>query len=604
MDIGVNTNRVAYWSDAFYMKDLVKNATRGNGGHRYSPYESDYTDASGWPNAEGPGHANPVSYWLLNLVDTQTGDSNPGMASAVYPSGIYHVLYEGNLDNLYITYRYDPDLDANWSFRNSGGDGVLSSISTGHAQYELTQNIASSYDRLFLNVNFSNENDEADRVRNVKIIHDDYYNTDYENEPFTPASVDLIKRMTSENGHIRVLQSIMTNDALYEAGEPNSRSSFDTSSENAFSGLTKGYQMQGASGGMSIEYACKLANQTNRDLWIPLYHDLHNKSVSSIAQEILDNLNSNLKVYIELGNEVWNGAAPYFIAFDYLLEYTQQASVSANYDVNPLDGTETTNRERVIMRLYERTVEISNIFEDIFGGRSRLNTVAAWQKLIENAVQVQLGLSAFNNYSSIDTVAIGPYVGNNFQGSSAGGDKSTSVLSAIYDQQWDVDRLYEEMRIATSSTETSPVILSRSKMGALEYLSMLSSTPEFSGIKLRAYESGQHLTIPNPFYNQSDTSAAGRYVSDLYYKAQFDASSNGGASAYSKFYAEEMERIGFESIALFTDTGFFSPQQFFGHAEYPGGDESKIKGVEAFLDSPVVTVTVPQIGYRISNNRQ
>jgi hypothetical protein len=658
MKVGVNNCNIAWWSDGFMMKDLVKNAQRGRGGGlEYSPYESDYTDASGWPTAFQDGRED-LAWIVLRLRDLD-GNDNPGMASSVYPSGVYNVYYEGPVSALCISYQVgnsEERFRTNQSLASGRRVTVVTEydpgVTVGHAQYTLSQEYASGYDEITLKFLYTEDEIPTDYLRNVRIIHEDYSN--YDDEPFTPTYINLVKRLTSPDGMVRPMQTLETNGATFDRNaDPTGpggsrRSSFDTSSENAFSGLTKPYHMQGASGGCSFEYAIRLANQADRDLHLPIYHDVSDKTVSSIAQLVLDELDPNHKVYVELGNEIWNPVLSYSVGYLYYNSQTSAADVSDLYN-DPLTGDRGSERKRTAIRYAQRAVEVFKIFEDIFGGTDRLDRVLAWQTGAYTDASAMLYASG--HYSSVDSFSIAPYVGGNLSGFPATRDNASGLIPNIYNDQWDTAELFKQMRATFSASldVTQPLNddeeVAVNKKNISRVKESLASRSEFDHIKLNAYEAGQHINIStnllqspstlNDFGDPLSVSDAAAYTSGLYLSAQYDSLSNGEASAFSKYYLDQMEASGFDATVLFVDVGFWQADidagvQFFGFAEdaEPSTNDDKVLGVESFISlsagnialgtlslglsvdssfdggtSPV-TVTVPQIGYRISNNRQ
>ena len=107
MKVGVNNNNIAYWSEGYMTKDIVKSALRGaRGSYRYSPYASDFTDASGWPTSFNPNNTDgsgTIRYLCVRQKDVY-GENDPGRASSIYYSGVHNVYYEGPLSAIRVRY--------------------------------------------------------------------------------------------------------------------------------------------------------------------------------------------------------------------------------------------------------------------------------------------------------------------------------------------------------------------------------------------------------------------------------------------------------------------------------------------------------------------
>ena len=151
--------------------------------------------------------------------------------------------------------------------------------------------------------------------------------------------------------------------------------------------------------GMPWEYLVALANQTGTDMWINVPQGATDAYVTALAGIIKNGgtvggvaypgLNSNLKVYLEYSNEVWGGIPTN--------EYYQEAAVqngatnqplstfpgNADVYVNP-DGTTTTDVNTAVGRRYlERTAEIGQLFQNVFGAdpaHQKLRPVLGWQE--------------------------------------------------------------------------------------------------------------------------------------------------------------------------------------------------------------------------------
>src|SRR5262249_1692805 len=95
------------------------------------------------------------------------------------------------------------------------------------------------------------------------------------------------------------------------------------------------------------------------------------------ANPVFPGLNSNLKVYVEYSNEVWNYAfvQPHQNHNDAVAEL-QAGNSPLNYD----SGTDAYGWPR--SRVGERTVEISNLFRAVFGASqmmTRVRPLLEWQ---------------------------------------------------------------------------------------------------------------------------------------------------------------------------------------------------------------------------------
>ena len=66
------------------------------------------------------------------------------------------------------------------------------------------------------------------------------------------------------------------------------------------------YRTQTKSTGVSVQYLVELANVLQENLWVNMPVGADSSFVTNFSQYVEQNLDSNLKVYVEYGNEVWN----------------------------------------------------------------------------------------------------------------------------------------------------------------------------------------------------------------------------------------------------------------------------------------------------------
>lgn len=126
------------------------------------------------------------------------------------------------------------------------------------------------------------------------------------------------------------------------------------------------------------ETAIELANTVGRDIWINIPVNANDDYVTQLATLLRDQLASNLNVYVEYSNEVWNGQFPQFaINFDAAVAEVTGNSAS----VLKFDGTTDKNtwaNRRVAIRLKG----FSDIFKSVWGAtaiNTRVRPVLAGQ---------------------------------------------------------------------------------------------------------------------------------------------------------------------------------------------------------------------------------
>ena len=78
----------------------------------------------------------------------------------------------------------------------------------------------------------------------------------------------------------------------------------------------------GFQNGLAPEYEIELGNELKENIWINIPHLADDAYIRNLATEVRDNLNPNLKVYLEWSNEVWN-RAPGFLPYRWIVQQLQ-----------------------------------------------------------------------------------------------------------------------------------------------------------------------------------------------------------------------------------------------------------------------------------------
>jgi len=149
---------------------------------------------------------------------------------------------------------------------------------------------------------------------------------------------------------------------------------------------TSGYGYQGKGG--AWEYLVELANETGKDVWINIPLNASDDYVTKVAQLLAYGsdgtnpytapqaapayppLNSNLRVYIEYSNEIWN---QYFLQHQELRDAADAEVAAGNSPLN-YDGT-TDASVWFKRRIAERIKQISDLFRGVWGSPAMLTTI-------------------------------------------------------------------------------------------------------------------------------------------------------------------------------------------------------------------------------------
>ncbi|MFH2143764.1 MAG: T9SS type A sorting domain-containing protein [Bacteroidota bacterium] len=220
--------------------------------------------------------------------------------------------------------------------------------------------------------------------------------------------------------------------------------------------------------GVSYEYICMLCNQLSTNLWINVPHKADDNYITQLAAFLLNNLDSNLNIYLEYSNEVWNSD---FSQNQYCRDMGLSLGLSSN-------GPQAQRRFQA-----KRSVEVFKIFEQVFGGSSRFIKVIAGQRAsILTGQELLAALFDYQNINpdsvQIDAYSVGGYVGGslgNIFGPVSGSTTINEVLDSLENQIYNI---------------FVPDITANQSLAASYNLPLF------------AYEGGQSLRATNPTYQQ------------------------------------------------------------------------------------------------------
>jgi len=196
---------------------------------------------------------------------------------------------------------------------------------------------------------------------------------------FTPA----LKAIVAKFSTVRFMDYLGTNGTIAKVWSDRVPPNYASQSV-----YKPGYGWQGAGG--SWEYAIQFANETNKDMWVNIPEAANDTYVSNIAlmikygsdgvnpysttqaSPIYAPLNAGLKVYVEYSNELWNSGS----AFAQFGMNVADATAEVNAGGSPLNWDGDTNTAYWgARRSAKRTMEISNIFRNVFGSSAMMTTI-------------------------------------------------------------------------------------------------------------------------------------------------------------------------------------------------------------------------------------
>jgi hypothetical protein len=343
------------------------------------------------------------------------------------------------------------------------GDGELAfpassarvlSTAPGRVDLEVT---AAPDQTLFLAIVRSNR---ANHVRNIRVILPGFEQR-YTQQVFHPT---FLGRMNGI-GAVRFMDWGATN------GHTHSR----------WSERTRPNQTQGGERGVAYEYMIDLANRLDADPWICVPHRADDGYVEALAQLIKTRLKADRKVYIEYSNELWNGI---FAQTQWAAEQGCKAGLNKLGKYSGGCDEDGPRYWAGIKWNARRTGEIISIFDRVFASeKARLVRVIAGHAHNDHMNDVLLGAledKAINRSGTrADVLAIAPYLGGGVASELTEQGKTGSV---------GVPELLDKLEALVKS-DVAEATRSNYKIA------------QQHGVRLIAYEGGQHLVAPGESQN-------------------------------------------------------------------------------------------------------
>ena len=288
--------------------------------------------------------------------------------------------------------------------------------------------------------------------------------------------------------------------------------------------------------GVPVEVMIDLANRLQADPWFCMPHQADDDYVRQFARLVKDRLNRRLRVYVEYSNEWWNGIYKQ-------TRWTQEQGIKGRL----------AKDRRVAGWRYgaERSVEMFDIWEDVFGGTKRLVRVLASQAF--NPYVTEQVLTHKDAYTKADVLAVAPYISLNAD--------SPRDPTADEVARWDLDRLFD-------------YIDEKSLPEAIETMAQQKELANRYGLGLVAYEAGQHLVGVGRGQNN-------RRVEALFKAANADPRME---QVYDRYHAA-WAKVGGDMMCHFSSVTAWSKYGSWGLLQYADDDPAaspKLRAVRSW----------------------
>lgn len=300
-----------------------------------------YQDANGWP----------TEAFAVSLAD----NSEYGVP---IDTGVYHMSFTGPSSVTVAVRRSAPAGAA--TVPSTAPLPTLTKISynatTGVHTYDIT--VPAGVLTLALEFRGTGGN-----VKNLKVLQPGYSLSSY--PTFTNEYVNLLKNL-SPNA-VRFMDWTHTNDNVVANWSDRAKTTDATQAKVGVAGDLVSAK------GIAWEYVIQLANTLNKDVWINVPAHATDDYVKQLAALFKSKLNSNLNIYVEYSNEVWNSI---FEQTKYNIDQAK-AEVAANPSSTlKYDGTTDSNKwaER---RYARRLKQVTDLFKTVWTTTFNGTTVQA-----------------------------------------------------------------------------------------------------------------------------------------------------------------------------------------------------------------------------------
>jgi hypothetical protein len=289
-----------------------------------------YQDSNGWP----------TEAFAVSLAD----NSEYGVP---IDKGVYHMSFTGP-SSVTVAPRRNAPAGAATNPSNSPLP-TLKKISYDATTHVHTYDITVPAGVLTLALDFRGT---GGQVKNLKLLQPGYNLSSY--PTFTNEYLNLLKNLSPDA--VRFMDWTHANDNLTVNWSDRPKITDATQARVAVAGDLV------AAKGIAWEYVIQLANSLNKDAWINIPAHATDDYVKQLAALFKSKLNSNLNLYVEYSNEVWNTQ---FEQTTYNLNQAK-AEVAANPS-STLKYDGTTDPNKWAERRYARRVkQIGDLFKSVW----------------------------------------------------------------------------------------------------------------------------------------------------------------------------------------------------------------------------------------------
>jgi|GEM_PF-527121 len=546
--LGTNLHRLADWSPQFPFVNAFESARQwipqdwgvtpkeSGKGFKYvwdtGEFQQLDLDAEGWVKSLPTGEDRDESEYssVGTLMFRNVGD---------YPGGKYVVLYEGE-----GTVEYGLDAVKDEAASTPGRDVI---------------DVTPSSLGFLIRIAETDPNDTGNYIKDIKVISEEYEYA--QDRVFNPEFLEKIQPFNT----LRFMDWMATNNSTQGVWENR-----PTPDSSIFSGEIA-----------SVEAMVELANRTDSDPWFTMPHLATDEYITNFANYVKDNLDPELKVYVEYSNEVWNR------------DFAQGWWVE-NQGIEEFTGSNAGDYAKRLDWFGKRTTEITRMWDKVYGeDKERVIGVLGAQAANSWTVRRPLAYSWAENPLSheeygIDAIAIAPYFGT-YIGQPQYEAQIENWLDSESENQENpaLDNLFKEI---TEGGKLNNAPNGGALQQAYNWTENYANLADQQGLDLLTYESGQHL-------NGTGGVEENEAVGDLFIAANRDPRMG---EIYQEYFTT-LNDLGVDLSLNYTDVSRYNKYGSWGLSENSGQTNSpKYNAVQSITTKNTQDLT-PELGQLNTN---
>lgn len=568
--LGVNVREVRYWGTEMHFIDFFKRAGNGanglwltqcaypcNNGSTWNTQEQALldVDADGWPRSLPDASSTVAKYRYVTTILWMDSDK--------LPSGRWTVLYDG---------------EGTLSYGMSNVSRNAAASAPGRDIFD----VATGVSGLTLSITATDPQKTGNYLRNIRVIPPggtcnsdpfDYaaavsacpssfkpFTETYAAQPFHPQFLSDLRPFAA----LRFMQFFSTN--LDETSKWSERS--------RLSDASWGYNSRR---GAPIEIALDMANALDASPWVSIPAKVDDDYVVQYARLAKSRMTTTRPIYVEYGNEVWNGSYPYSIAGLWVQAQGRARWASSRESDYAKQMNWFAMRTKQICALWKQEfAERSGQVKCVMGAQGAGDWTTDHYLLACPLHAAEPGGSACDAKAGIDGFAIGLYFG---------GHVNDPALQPQIETQWftqadgGLSSLFQE--ITSGDALTPPSGWTRARASVAMVSSIIATNRALAdkyGLALYAYEGGNELF-------GRDGGAYQTKLQALVEQAQRDPRMDGVYSAV----LDRWKANGANMYMVFESTGRYSRTRgnstLLEWTGQPRGDSPKYAAVLRFIES-------------------